>query len=244
MTKMTRIRSAAFLPVFLCLAETACTSGGDLNVGDDRSGEFGQVLEDYAAQWDGYAQAYTFRGDGSDRVRLTLDASGNGSLRFGDEELIGPATEVEALYPPLGPAQDPTDYGGGIRSGFAYPVAGATVEAARLQLSSDTETLMGSWCALAGPEPVPGYPCDIGAIPETWNAGEGDCSFGPERTPVDCFIALQCPLCDCDGATCSTTDAQQMRVDGALSDDGNTFEGTLQLGVPDGERVTIVLTRQ
>jgi len=244
MTKLTRIRPAAFLPVFLCLAESACTSGGDLNVGDDRSGEFGQVLEDYAGLWDGYAQAYAFRGDGTDRVRLTLDASGNGSLRFGEEELIGPATVVEALYPPLGPAQDPYDYGGGIRSGFAYPVAGATVDAARLQLSSDTETLMGSWCALAGPEPVPGYPCDMDTSPSTLSHGDGTCTFGPENTPVSCFIWRQCVFCDCDGATCSTVDKHQMRVDGALSDDGNTFEGTLQLGVPDGDRVTIVLTRQ
>ena len=56
----------------------ACGGEGPVDIGNDVTGE---RLEDYVASWDGYAEAFDF-GDGSDRVRIELDANGEGSLTW------------------------------------------------------------------------------------------------------------------------------------------------------------------
>ncbi|HEY4392953.1 MAG TPA: hypothetical protein VGP64_02775, partial [Polyangia bacterium] len=76
----------------------ACSGNTPVNIGN--TSMIGAQLSDYAASWDGFAETYTFSPDGSDRVRLTLDASGQGTLEIGDAALLPPPTDPNVGYPP------------------------------------------------------------------------------------------------------------------------------------------------
>src|SRR5262245_9474401 len=77
----------------LMLLSVAC-SGGDPTVTTS-----GNQVSDYAATWDGYAEAFTFE-DGSDRVRLTIHANGEGTIEVGDSAPLPPPTDPNVGYPP------------------------------------------------------------------------------------------------------------------------------------------------
>jgi hypothetical protein len=227
---------------FLGMA-VACGDQGALDVGDE-SGKTGQALSDYAASWDGYAEAFTFAGDGEDRVRLTLDEQGAGVLRVGEEALFPPATDPEGLYPPtFGVAQSAaTPLGGsvrGLRSGFGFSVNGAFVSGERLKFQVALGQLMDSWCALQAPEPVPGYTCGDGGYGYSAQLG----CFGGDGVELDCNVAQQCEACECDAEACRAANLEweTLEVDAALTDAGDTLEGTLL--TPNDERVTIRMTR-
>src|SRR4051812_1872769 len=69
------------LSLFSFVAVPACSNdSGSVDVGRN----VGSQLADYAASWDGYAEAYVFD-DGSDHVRIPLDAAGQGTLVVGDQ---------------------------------------------------------------------------------------------------------------------------------------------------------------
>ena len=72
-------------------------TAGAVNIGNTTA--VGSQLSDYAATWDGYAEATTFS-DGSDHVRLTIDASGQGSLVVGDSAPLPAPTDPTVGYPP------------------------------------------------------------------------------------------------------------------------------------------------
>ena len=76
MTLTTRIARLLFLA--MVAAPLGCSDGGQVNIGNTDT--LGGKLSDYAATWDGYTQLSTFS-DGSDRVRLTIDAEGHGRCR-------------------------------------------------------------------------------------------------------------------------------------------------------------------
>src|SRR5450432_936374 len=88
------------LVALLCGAgfSAACSGGGAVNIGN--TAVIGSQLSDYAASWDGYAEAYTFMPDGSDRVRLTIDANGQGTLEVGNAALLPPPTDPNVGYRP------------------------------------------------------------------------------------------------------------------------------------------------
>src|SRR5690606_33165960 len=116
-----------------------------LDVGDEKA-QLGQALTDYAAGWDGYAQAFVFAGDGADRVRLTIDQNGEGTIRFGEEELFGPATDPDGLYPLTYPYEyeevfEPVSFPEA-RSGVEYPIVDAQVENARLRFEFNPRHFM------------------------------------------------------------------------------------------------------
>ena len=82
---MTKIRLLWLLP--LAFAPAACSDGNPVDLGHREA-----QLADYAASWNGYAEAYTFPEGSSDRVRITLDATGVGTIEVGDAPL-DPSTD-------------------------------------------------------------------------------------------------------------------------------------------------------
>jgi hypothetical protein len=237
------------LSVTIVTLLAGCGSQGDLDVGDETV-RVGQALSDYAADWDGYGEAYQVPGDHDDRIRLTLDQNGEGTIRFGEEALFAPASDPNEAFPPtfpLGSGADGYDPGvlTGLRSGFAYAVSGAVVTAARLQFKVELAAVMESWCVLQAPEPVPGWSCGASG----WTSGISeagqyeDCSTGAETNPqpLDCDVAVQCSHCQCDTEECHAVARNSVSVDAALTNDGDMLEGTLL--TVDNERVTIRMTR-
>ena len=242
-------RHSALLPLVSLLIATGCGDQGELDVGDETA-SIGSALSDYAADWDGYAEAYQVPGDGTDRVRLVLDEAGVGTLRLGEAELIPTPTAPEDTYPPSigGEEEDPlaaieraeSFY---LRAGFAYPVAGAQVTNDRLRFSIEPSSLMDPWCALVTEDVATDFTCGghgfAAGIDEN---GEAQCTTGTKlNTPIDCDIAIQCGRCECEGDTCVGADRGEALFDAALTDDGKRLEGTLV--TDDDQRVTVRMTR-
>jgi hypothetical protein len=225
----------------------ACGGQGALDVGDE-TGKTGQALSDYAASWDGYSEAFAFPGDGQDRVRLTLDENGAGVFRVGEEALFPPAADPNGFYPPTFGLMEGVD--GmlprslqGLRSGFEFAVSGASVSGARLKFQVDVGQVMGSWCALQTAEPVPGFSCgDGGGYGYSADIGCVVTNAAGESTDIDCDVAQQCAACLCEGDACHAQSREWniLEVDAALTDGGDTLEGTLVTG---DERVTLRMLR-
>ena len=223
----------------------ACSSGPKVDLGDGtNTTRLGERLSDYAAQWTGYAEAYTFA-DGSDLVRLSLDENGHGHLEFGSSP---PLTPLDADTP------DITGYDQLL--GFAYPVA-ASIEDARLQLSTPQMEPFRAWCELQTPiesfDELNGTGTYYAAAPRggLQPLGDGNCKFLTkwdvvESTPDiwNCNVVELSSLCACEASGCSLRDLEKIRVDAVL-DNVETLTGTLLFnGSPEREtRVTIRLTR-
>ncbi len=157
MTLTTRIARLLFLG--LVAAPFGCSDGGQVNIGNTET--LGGKLSDYAATWDGYAQLSTFS-DGSDRVRLTIDAEGHGTLQVGDSPPLPPPTDAHVGYPPgagnmfmAGQLNPPFP-------GFAYPLHGTRVQSRRIQLAIDFNDVYAGWCAIQTPVST-GTDADTGA---------------------------------------------------------------------------------
>src|SRR6478609_8212587 len=180
----------------------ACSSGNaPVDIGDGRTGE---RLQDYAAHWQGYAEAHDFS-DGSDQVTITLDALGNGTLEIGDSSALAQASDPSVGYP-LGVDLSHTEFEL-LVPGFSYPTSRATVESTRIRLSVHPWAIERDWCALqtayANPEASTPYSC----LPKSWaqvgGPGSNQCAFIVGNTvsdePVDCNKALLCEvICECD----------------------------------------------
>lgn len=221
---------------------TACGGQSELDVGDE-SEQLGQSLTDYASTWDGYAEAIAFHTDGTDRVRVTLHENGSGTIRFGEEALIAPATDPNGPYPPARTSSERADRG--VQTGFEYPID-AQVTSGRLQFSFGVGVFWESWCALQQPEPISGWQCSRGGgrhetDPVTGEPFECSVSTPGGDVPIDCDVYEQCAHCLCDEESCGATDRYGTRsFDAALSDGGDSLEGTLILD----DRITVRLTRQ
>jgi hypothetical protein len=122
-----------------------CSDGANVNIGETQS--VGGKLSDYAATWDGYAEAYTFQPSGSDKVHLVLDAQGNGTVRVGTDALLPAATDPNVGYP-VGAITTKPDLNDGLQGGVLYPVYAARVEANRIQIGLKPNDIYASWCAL------------------------------------------------------------------------------------------------
>ncbi len=147
--------------LILCAAGSLVACSGDkANIGN--TSVIGAQLSDYAATWDGYAEAYTFPPDGSDRVRLTIDASGQGTLRVGDAALFPAPSDPNVGYPPGVAYNGPSSVNAGLTEGFLYPIYATQVQADRIQLGANPGDLFGAWCALQ--TPIPFYETTITGV--------------------------------------------------------------------------------
>jgi hypothetical protein len=236
------------LMVPLATAGLACSSNPEVSIGDP----VGAALTDYAASWDGYAEAYQFQ-DQSDRIRLVVDGSGVGTLQVGDSAAVPPATDPDAAYPPAAaslPGKDGLFGPIGLYAGFGYPIHGTRVEDSRIRFGVDPKDLYTTWCALQQPvldTTNGGYMC----VPNwgfSYNTTE--CSqtnpTTQETTVVSCAKLSLCELdqaCTCTASACvaaSTPDNPPIQLDAALSANGTELTGTL---VIDGQRVTVRMHR-
>ena len=182
----------------------------------------------FAGSWDGYAEAYTFEPDGSDRVRLTITTNGQGSLEVGNAALLPPPTDPNVGYPPGG-----SDAGLGfllppdtsqLTEGFLYPLYATQAQGDRIQLGANPEDLYAAWCALQTPyvsyetafshdagytSVVPGI-VDGGTVEASYRclpnegsmSGPNGCALlGPDggSTPVNCGKLSLCGF----GAVCT-----------------------------------------
>lgn len=223
-------------------ATSACssvssTSGTPVEIDESRIGE---RLEDYAAHWEGYAEATTFA-DGSDKVTITLGPTGDGTLEIGDSAAMPQATDPTVGYPPrTGP-----EVGVDIQRlfpGVSYPISTATVESARIRFWINPWEIERDWCALQTSFPVNGaahdYLC-VSASTGSWSFSTSTCYLndGTSLVPVDCDKRELCWIgaCTCDEAGCSRHEdtsgqhAGYTRLDAVLDDAGESLVGTLKI---------------
>ncbi len=258
---MTRIRFVWLLP--LALAPLACSDGSPVDLGNRQA-----QLSDYADSWDGYAEAFTFPEGSSDRVRVTLDASGNGTIEIGEAPLDPTPTDPNVGLPGVA---------GRFHDGFRYPIHAAVVEAGRIRVEVDPGERFAAWCAIQTPYPFPESPglflcVDIPAgkayTPRGFTA-PGECAVWDATpapaggniltnpTAVSCARYEPCigQVCACTASACAYNPAQprpdgyRVRVDGALDDNGASLVGTLAIHAdwdnPNvATRVTVRLARQ
>jgi hypothetical protein len=256
------------LVILLCGAPLACSGGGAVNIGNTT---LGSQLSDYAATWDGYAETARFAPDGSDRVRLTIDANGNGTLEIGNEPILSPPTNPNVGYPP-----ESID-NSGLFEGFLYPTHAPAISANRIQLGINSPDVYAAWCALQTPILVNAIPLPDGGTAEfygclpNWQTGPNNsadagpdagpgCALTPPdggaMLPVDCNKISLCiggGACVCTASSCtgwsapSDTAANQYptELDAALDSTGTSLTGTLV--VPQAgstTRYTVHLTKQ
>jgi hypothetical protein len=234
-------------------APLACSGGGSVNIGNTEVA--GSQLSDYAANWDGYAEAYTFSPDGSDRVRLTIDASGQGTFQVGNATtLLSPPTDPNVGYPP-GISVDgvsPDGSNNGTREDFLYPIHAANVQEARIQLGIDPSDLYAAWCALQTPIPsyetttvddagvsnTVGGASDAGTVSTFYNClpnvssmSQGDnCSLlEPDGSsdPVDCGKLYLCNIARPCACTASGCTIPPLPADATAAQYGGELDGAL-----------------
>lgn len=250
------------------LLALAC-SADPVDLGDGRLGVDRSALESYAAVWEGYAEAYNFY-TGSDRVRLSLDEQGNGTMTFGDAEPIPVPTDPRDPFPfqRFGEGYDSVQVPTPIE-GYDYVVRAGLVEDERLRLAFPARQIFDTACEIQTPVRVtidPPYGLNADGTPrelppvyaclDTYNSGyfpTPDGCTNAMREPVPCNQILLCmTFCKCTETECSANqDAfdgpPQLRFDAALDSEGERLEGTL-VGVGDesfdaSERVIVRLTR-
>jgi hypothetical protein len=241
-------RKSLALPLVLALS--ACSSD-PVDIGDDRVVRTGEKLSDYAAEWIGYTEGHEFWA-GSDRVRITLDENGEGTLEVGDSPPIPPATNPDVGYPDTEPKNSPEDLISPavmLLSGFSYTVNEATVEERRLRLEIDLYELYTDWCEMQTPYPVEST---YGCLPGTSGGFDaGRCYKDDPETGepfyADCAKIGMCApgrICSCTAEACTAVAEPSRVLDAALEDGGDGLEGTFTVPLGSPEHVTVRMTRQ
>lgn len=252
------------LVALLCSAGAplACSDGGAVNIGNTTS--LGAQLSDYAATWDGYAEATTFS-DGSDHVHLTIDASGQGFLVVGDSAPLPAPTDPTVGYPPGAGNEFQTGSINPPFPGFPYPLHAAAVDSDRIQVGIDLNDAYSAWCAIEPPVAVTtnpnggdgGYGCAPSFTKIDHPNPDGSCTlYAADGTieTADCGWLTLCwlgPVCTCTATACSATltpDGMPVtqypgELDGALDSTGTTLTATFRLGTGAGG-VTVVLKKK
>ena len=242
-------------------APLACSDGGAVNIGNTTTA--GSQLSDYAATWDGYVEAFNFWPDGSDHVRLTIDANGQGTFEIGNAAPLASATDPNVGYPSgtYSITAGNTSGTGTVTSlaeGFLYPIHAATVAADRIQLGVDPNDLYAGWCQLQTSydwtAQTGGYNCVPLPKTENFDPSTGLCTLnlsdGTTQT-VDClkwdecFMSMVC-ACTSSGCVANTVAAGApalqygVELDGALDSSGSTLTAT----VTGFGRTTVVLKKK
>ena len=261
-----RIRNSTALVLgALALTPLACSNQSTVDIG----GNAGSKLSDYAASWDGYAEAFQFE-SGSDRIRIGLDANGQGTLEVGDGPML-PPPDPDVRWPPGAETLDGAlDGQTALKAGFRYPVQQARVEANRIQLTVTPAELYRPWCQAQTPilnetRPTePTYLCvpswEVMSDPSLTQCTLTNPDTG-EQVEADCVKLLLCRntfyrVCTCTATSCdlsptssATADLSSApfptnQLDAALENAGTEMTGTLLLTDVGASRLTVRLTRQ
>jgi hypothetical protein len=224
-----------------------------VDIGNRDVAVLGEKLSDFAGSWEGYAEAYDFE-PSSDRIHLTLDAEGNGSVRFGDSALPPLPSDPMTVYPPdtgfYQAGRSISQYLIQSQPGFEYPVHSLTLTERRLRFETQPADMIDPWCAL---EPsvlvsdTPSYGCYGGVTFDP----ESQMYTDPATNTSFAVDALHDPVnycrrvCTCTASGCVGLPIGASRFDGALEADGNEFAATLVFpGAGPDYRVIARLTRQ
>lgn len=202
------------LSAVLIAATFGCAGGKPVDIGENNPAKTGERLSDYAASWDGFVEAYNFA-SGSDRVRVTLDESGNGTLELGEDVDYGTPQAGVAYAPPATLSPGPPVRT--LREGYPYTVLAASVEASRLELAVDGFELYGDWCALQTPSlevppPMPPMQLHAGGVPApmdppgTYVCNDGTLAGDDVRSVKS---GSSCALHDADGNEIGDADCTQ-----------------------------------
>lgn len=240
------LRPTIFILGSLVFGQLGCSTDNTV----DLAGPQGSPLKDYVAAWDGHAEAYTFdtANGGTDRVRITINSDGTGTLRVGDIPLYPPASNFDVGYP-VG-----AKWNGGLFAGVAYPLHSARVEQDRLRFTVDRTDFLADWCAHQTPyigdpsSPDSGYKCIplpyMGHEDGTWTVTDRQTG---QMTPVDWLKVQEClSMCNCSATGCVSGNADKgtyapIEFDGALDQNGKSLVGTIAMG--GDTRVTLRLAR-
>jgi hypothetical protein len=250
----------------------ACSGDDPVDLGSGPVEQQRSGLAAFSGSWDGYAEGYAFV-DGSDRLRLTLDANGNGTLEVG--------ASAARVVPPATSGYDLFGSGlGYLNPGFGYSIEDASVESDRLKASVEPTSYFAAYCEQLTPVATStawsptGFSCRPGRTLMTTEATatmEPTCSLAdivpdpsaPLGQSYGNVVAIDCGLvgcngyCTCDAAGCRAMTREErngrqvsatagtVRLDGALEDSGQKFVGTLVLGEDGGDltRIAVRMTR-
>jgi hypothetical protein len=223
---MNTVRNASFIA--LSAFAFACSSADDktVDIGDPNVGIVGETLSDFSGSWDGYAEAFDFE-EGSGRVRVTIDAEGNGSVRFGDS-----AINTVSAEDPLAPYMTRTGFYqdgqaealSACETGFEYPLHSVSLDARRLRFELLVGDVFTPWCST------------LTSVAST----DAPSGYAPSAATTDAAWC-QCTQEECTGFS----PYGSSHFDGALESDGQEFVGTLVLpNIGNNRRVTVRLTRQ
>jgi hypothetical protein len=230
----------------------ACSSDGDVNLGEDNPVALGEKLTDYSGTWQGYAEAYEFY-SGSDRVVLSIAEDGTGYAVFGEGTAPPPATNPEVGYP-AGSGLDVFPIFIEFLEGVQYPLRDVIVEDRRLRLQLSANDLWEGWCGLQTPVLVQeggSARLEYRVLPTSGfgRTPEGEC-FVPDGTGtgqvrVDCGKAALNfqQVCACTANACrpnADAGTGPVGLDAALESLGDELVGTLTIA----GRVTVRLSRQ
>jgi hypothetical protein len=202
------------------------------------------ALSSYAAVWEGYVEAHTFR-SGSDRVRLVLNEEGQGTLTLGEGVPRPMPTDADDPFPDLESTEIRVLFNHGPQEGFAYEIASALIEEDRLRARTNPTNVYGeAACALqtpTGPACLD-ESCPYSCVP--YNAHgftyrDGRCFVAADDTELSCKTLDLClDACDCTSTECYARDPGDVIVlDGALDEAGTQLVGSL-------DTHTVRLTRQ
>lgn len=162
---------------------------GSVDIGDPM---LGATLADYVGTWSGYAEAYSFNPSGSDRLHLTIDPSGQGTMEFGDGPRIPPPTDPNVGYP----SDYATRWGAtgtyDVTEGFPYPTHEVSVEFGRLRFGLFSNELFAPWCAMQTPIATAfgWYSC----VHDDWRLRSGsvaDASAMPDCGALACCVVYE-----------------------------------------------------
>ena len=221
----------------------ACSGSDDqIDIGDRNVREIGSQLTDYAGAWDGYAEAYEFP-SGSDRVRITLDASGNGSVEFGDQPPLVMSSDPHVGFPPVTPDEELSPDVIPLKEGFDYTVTSPSLEARRFRFGLGMGEIIAPWCELqtsyVQTEWLP--PGSVyGCIPHQTGRmnfpEENHCELVEQQgedwitVPADCDWVGRCTHrhCVCDATDCEANPSLGTATfDATLENEGADLVGTL-----------------
>jgi hypothetical protein len=233
----------------------ACAGDDSVDLGNGPIERATIELVEFSGSWDGYAEGYRFR-DGSDRVRLMIDANGNGVLEVGDSA-PRPVPAANSGYDPATTSLED------VNPGFSYPITGANVANNRLQAGSDHLRFFEDYCEQLAPVATSGgFACRPDESYVT--NGDGTCTLVASGSPVSCELLYCDSTCACDAQSCrvktreeavgrasTSPDGKSIHLDAALEDSGQKLVGTLVLEGfaattaqrPDATRIAVRMTR-
>lgn len=228
----------------------ACSSDGDVNLGEHNPIALGSKLEDYSAVWQGYAEAHDFT-FGSDRMLLRIDESGEGYAVFGEGTAPPPATNPDVGYPEGMDYMQFVTTLGEFRGGVQYPLHDVVVEDRRIRFWVTVNDLWQDWCRLQEPVLSDANSGDEPAYdlyPYTsWRQDGSQCyvndNLGQPFVQADCtkVVLHQERVCSCTATGCEPNPhTSRVEFDAALESEGEELVGTLTVA----GRVTVRLTRE